>query len=138
VTSRSLLLDTCAVLDLAAGSRLPPRASLALRDAVAGREAWVSAIVALEIAQKAWTGKLWLDAPVRDWFGRALRRLGLRPLRLSAQVALAAYGLPEPFHRDPTDRLIVATARRLGVPVLTSDREILAYAAAGHVAVIAY
>jgi len=34
--------------------------------------------------------------------------------------------------------MIVATARRLRVPILTSDREILAYAAAGHVAAIGY
>ena len=138
MTVRSLLLDTCAVLDLAAGVRLPPAAALALQDAIDGREAWVSAIVAMEIAQKSWAGKLGLSSAAAVWFGRVLRQIGLRPLRLSAQVALAAYTLPEPFHRDPADRLIVASARRLRVPILTSDRKILAYAAAGHVAAIGY
>ena len=138
MTVRSLILDTCAVLDLAAGLELPSRAALALRAAIDGREAWVSAVVALEVAQKAWTGKLSLDASTTIWFGRVIRQIGLRTLRLSAHVALAAYTLPEPFHRDPADRMIVATARRLRVPILTSDREILAYAAAGHVAAIGY
>ena len=138
MTVRSLLLDTCAVLDLATGRRLPSPAARALREAIDGREAWVSAIVAMEIAQKAWTGKLGLNSPAAAWFGRVLRQIGLRPLRLSAHVALAAYALPEPFHRDPADRLIVATARGLGAPILTCDRRILAYAAAGHVAAIGY
>lgn len=32
--------------------------------------------------------------------------------------------LPKAFHRDPADRLIVATARALDVPVLTRDTAI--------------
>lgn len=138
MTDRSLLLDTCAVLDLAGGRRFDHRADVALHHAVEGREAWVPAVVALEVAQKSWAGKLRLDAPVPVWFGQVLRRFGLRPLRMSAKVAIAAYALPEPFHRDPADRIIVATARRLRAPVLTSDRQILAYAHAGHVEAIAY
>ncbi len=133
-----MLLDTCAVLDLAGGYQFDQRADMALRHAIEGREAWVPAVVALEVAQKSWVGKLRLDAPVPVWFGRVLRRFGLRSLRLSAKVAIAAYALPEPFHRDPADRIIVATARRLRAPVLTSDRRILVYARAGHVEAIAY
>jgi PIN domain nuclease of toxin-antitoxin system len=41
------------------------------------------------------------------------------------------------LHADPVDRLIIATARHLGMPIVTSDRKILAYAEAGHVAAIA-
>lgn len=33
-------------------------------------------------------------------------------------MALAAYALPEPFHKDPADRLIVAMARRLNASVV--------------------
>jgi PIN domain nuclease of toxin-antitoxin system len=138
VIVRSVLLDTCAVLDLAAGLELPPRAALALRAVIDGCEAWVPAVVALEVAQKVWAGKRSLDASTTIWFGRVIRQIGLRTLRLCAQVAPAAYALPEPFHRDAADHMIVATARRLRMPILTPDREILAYAAAGHVAAIGY
>jgi PIN domain nuclease of toxin-antitoxin system len=51
---------------------------------------------------------------------------------------LHADELPEPFHQDPADRLIVATARLLDAPVVTVDRRILGYARLGHVAAIAY
>jgi hypothetical protein len=40
------------------------------------------------------------------------------------------------LHADPGDRLIIATARHLGMPIVTSDRKILAYAEAGFVRAI--
>ena len=61
-----------------------------------------------------------------------------RELPLAASSAAAAYELPEPFHRDPADRIIVAEARIMDAPLLTSDRRILAYARAGHVQAVAY
>ena len=45
--------------------------------------------------------------------------------------------LPGPIHRDPADRIIVATARALDLTVVTSDRLILDYAARGHVRALA-
>jgi PIN domain nuclease of toxin-antitoxin system len=41
--------------------------------------------------------------------------------------------LPGELHADPADRLLIATARQLGVPLVTRDRRILDYAAQGHV-----
>jgi len=41
--------------------------------------------------------------------------------------------LPGTFHADPADRMIIATARHSGIPLLTADRAILDYGAAGHV-----
>ena len=38
-----------------------------------------------------------------------------------------AVRLPEPFHKDPADRIIVATAMTMGVPVMSSDARILEY-----------
>jgi PIN domain nuclease of toxin-antitoxin system len=98
----------------------------------------VPVIVAMEIAQKVWAGRLDLGAEPQVWFARALARFGLRPLPLRAAVALAAYSLPEPFHRDPADRLIVASARHMRGCVLTCDDKILAYARAGHVETVGY
>lgn len=40
--------------------------------------------------------------------------------------------LPGEFHADPTDRLIVATARHWPATLLTADQAILRYAAGGH------
>ncbi len=66
------------------------------------------------------------------WRGRSAAdsavRIALRSQRSS---------LPGNFHRDPADRLLIATARELKVPLVTRDRRILDYAAQGHVDAIA-
>jgi PIN domain nuclease of toxin-antitoxin system len=56
---------------------------------------------------------------------------------ITPAIAIDASYLPGDFHADPMDRLIVATARHLGMPVVTSDRKILGYAEAGFVRAIA-
>jgi PIN domain nuclease of toxin-antitoxin system len=61
---------------------------------------------------------------------------GIREASITADVAIDACYLPGDFHADPMDRLIVATARHLGLPLVTSDRKIIAYAAAGYVDII--
>lgn len=133
-----LVLDTCVVLDLALGKPMRSDARKLLDDAVQRRQALVPVIAAVEIAQKVWAGGLWLpDAPAR-WFAAALHNFRLRELPLSSATAFGAYRLPEPFHRDPADRIVVAEARIMGAPLLTSDRRILAYAAAGHVDAVGY
>lgn len=132
------MLDSCALLDLSSGRLKDRRALFLLEAACLARQAYVPAVVALEIAQKAWAGKLDLGAEPRRWFAEEIARFRLRPLSLRASVALAAYALPEPFHRDPADRLIVAAARRAGGRLLTCDGRILAYARAGHVEALGY
>ena len=43
-------------------------------------------------------------------------------------IAVDAVALPGEFHKDPADRLIVATARKLGAPIVTADEKIRNYA----------
>jgi PIN domain nuclease of toxin-antitoxin system len=42
-------------------------------------------------------------------------------------IALASVALPGEFHKDPADRIIVATARALGAPVISADEKIRSY-----------
>ena len=51
-------------------------------------------------------------------------------------IAIDASWLPGEPHGDPADRLIIATARHLGIPIVTRDRKIAAYARTGEVSVI--
>ena len=61
----------------------------------------------------------------------------IRAAEFDGDIAIEAAMLPGDFHRDPADRLLVATARLLDLTIVTSDAKILAYAAAGHVRAIA-
>jgi PIN domain nuclease of toxin-antitoxin system len=40
-------------------------------------------------------------------------------------VAAEVAALPDTFHRDPADRIIVASARTVGAKLLTQDRRII-------------
>ena len=135
-----LVLDTCALLAFAAGTRMGSAAVERIDAARSVGMALVPAIVALEIGQKWAAGKLRLEgrATARQWYKRAIDRHRFTEVFVTADMALAAYELPEPFHKDPADRLIVAMARLLDAPVVTVDRRILAYGRQGHVEVLAY
>lgn len=52
-------------------------------------------------------------------------------------VLVAASFLPIPLHNDPMDRIIIATAREHDLTIITRDRDILAYGAAGYVKTLA-
>jgi PIN domain nuclease of toxin-antitoxin system len=71
------------------------------------------------------------------WFAKAMSAPGVRLAEFTATIAIAASQLPEPLHGDPTDRLLIATARHLTAPIVTRDARILDYAAAGHVGALA-
>ena len=73
----------------------------------------------------------------KTWFTRFLAGPGVKQAPVTAAIAIDASYLPGDFHADPMDRIIVATTRHLGMPIVTGDRKILAYAEAGHVNVIA-
>jgi PIN domain nuclease of toxin-antitoxin system len=96
----------------------------------------VSAISVWEVAQLEARGRLELAVDVRTWVARALSFPGLRLHALSPSVAIDSTHLPGSLHRDPADRVLIATARRLGAALVTCDQRILEYARAGHVKVL--
>lgn len=87
----------------------------------------VSVISCWEIAKKVQIGKLELDRPVAEWLQTAIANPVVQILPLTPEIAIEACQLPAGFHSDPSDQLIVATSRVLGIPLLTADRKILDY-----------
>jgi PIN domain nuclease of toxin-antitoxin system len=73
----------------------------------------------------------------KSWFRELMSRPAVRPAAFTPDIAIDSANLPGDLHRDPGDRLLIATARHLGAPIVTRDRRILAYAKAGHVWAIA-
>lgn len=131
------LLDTHALVWLVDGDpRLSTPARRAAEAAAAEGALWVAAISVWEIGMLVAEGRLALRQDVQEWVDAVLALSGLRLAPLLPSVALAATRLPGDGHGDPADRMIAATARHLGVPLLTADRQLLAYAEAGHLAAI--
>lgn len=122
----SILLDTCAVLwAVGAPKRLSPAARSALGDPDA--RALVSAISSAEIACGCQRGRISLDRHWKTWFRHFVQRNEWEVLPIDLEIVEEAYCLPEPFHADPADRIIVATARVRRLAVITGDRRILSY-----------
>lgn len=87
----------------------------------------VSAISCWEVAKLVELGRLYLPAPVDAWLAQSLAYPGVRLLELSPQIAVESTQLPPPFHRDPADQIIVATARIYRCPLATIDEKIMRY-----------
>jgi PIN domain nuclease of toxin-antitoxin system len=135
----AVLLDTCAVIWVANGDPISTRARTAILRAAQGDGVLVSPISAWEVGLLARPGR---RAPIqflpdpKTWFARLLAQPGVREAPLSADAAIDSSYLPPPIHGDTADRLLIATARSLNVPIVTRDRLITGYAAAGHVKVV--
>jgi len=121
-----ILLDTCAIIwSIGEPERLSDSARSTLT--LADTEVWVSPISCAEIACAADRGRISLDRHWRLWFRHfvEMNQWCLRDIDLDLMEE--AYSLPAPFHQDPADRIIVATARHMGCPIITADRKILDY-----------
>jgi PIN domain nuclease of toxin-antitoxin system len=82
---------------------------------------WISDITLWEIATLESLGRIELDLPLRDWLERATAPPLVRRAPITPAVVAEVAALPDSFHRDPADRIIVATARVVGATVLTLD-----------------
>jgi PIN domain nuclease of toxin-antitoxin system len=105
-----------------------PRLNRAVRDRIdRENDVRISAISLLEIATAATLNRLVLKPSTRYWLQVAQAAEQIRIEPLSDDVCLESVSLPGEFHRDPADRLIVALARTLNVPLITADQRILSY-----------
>ena len=86
----------------------------------------VSAISPYELALHFERGRLKVQLSPEEWFGQALEAQGIELLPLLPEIALRAAQLPQ-IHRDPWDRLIIATALEYDAPLVTRDQTIPQY-----------
>jgi len=128
-----ILLDTCAALWLANGS---PLADGALEALEACDGIHISPASAWELGQLTSRRRLSLSMDTGVWWD-VLVEAGVQVATMDAAILIASSMLPGAQIRDPVDRIIVATARNRGFRIMTRDRPILTYAAAGHVQAIA-
>ena len=89
---------------------------------------FLSAISVWELAKLVEKGHLKLGTSVDEWTRQALEMPRLQQLPLSPAIAIESTRLPQPFHDDPADQIIVATARLTDSTVISADRLIRDYA----------
>ena len=119
------LLDTCVLLWLAddQGS-LSHAAHQAIKEGAGNL--FVSSISGFEIAVKSERGAFVLPLPAYEWISLALLHHGIAEVPVTCDIGCRAAALPK-IHRDPCDRIIVATALKHDMTIVTRDATLGAY-----------
>jgi PIN domain nuclease of toxin-antitoxin system len=119
------LLDTHAwVWWVEHDARLPRTAFDALERFPADSRPYVCDISLWEVAMLVERRRLSLRIPLREWLDATTHPRSIQMLSMTPAVAAEVAALPDSFHRDPADRIIVASSRALKLPLLTHDRRI--------------
>lgn len=118
-----IVLDTHALLWWALDpDRLSPAATASVRE-MERRGGFASAISIWELGIKIQRGKLDLGISIEELVRRIDRSAIVQLLAVDTTTWLRSLALVWD-HRDPADRIIVATALLQGVPLVTADAEI--------------
>jgi PIN domain nuclease of toxin-antitoxin system len=115
--------------------RFDPELRLELETWQARKGVCVSAISILEIARLVALKQYSLASSIEDFIAEGTADDGLRLMDLTPRILIESTRLPGEIHRDPSDRLLIATAREHNLTLVTRDKEILRYAKAGHLKV---
>lgn len=128
-----LLLDTHILLWWINGTvgKLPESLVATIEDA---ESVAVSAISCFEIEWLARHGRIELEISLDDWFSSVFSEAGVNCIPITAEVARLAASLPE-HHKDPQDRLIIATSIIHNLPVVSADKQFLLYNEISHLLV---
>lgn len=109
----------------------PEKLSPAVRDTIINLDATdqllMSVISVWEVAKLVEKNRLRLRIEIDQWVEQALNMSHFQLLPLSPEIAIESTRLPQPFHQDPSDQMIVASARLFDATVLTVDQQILSY-----------
>ena len=129
-----LLLDTCAIIWIATDQSIGLKAKAAMNEELqADEKLRVSAISGWELGLLSAKGRLPSTRAPLDLFKDVVMTHGVRVEALSPEVLIKSSFLPGQIHSDPADRILIATAREHDLTIVTRDRAILEYGAAGHV-----
>ena len=134
-----VLLDTCAAIWLANGDPMSAESLAAIRAASRAGEVYVSPVSAWEVGllAAAVANAVRFDPDPTEWFVALLALPGVGLTPLTPEAAIESSFLPGRLHADRADRLLVATARRLNVPLVTRDPKLRRYGRMGHVGIVA-
>lgn len=136
--SSGLLLDTCAVIWMTQKEFVAAEARDAVNDRrTTGIPVFVSVATAWEMAMLVSRGRIRETQDAKRWYDGFRQDAVIAEQPVTADTFIASCFLPQPIHKDPIDRILIATAREQDLTIITRDRAILSYGALGHVKVLA-
>jgi len=109
----------------------PQKLSQKVKELISNAEIYdeilLSAISPWEFCKLLEKKRVGISCDPEDWINTALDMPKLRLIPLSPVLSFRSTVLPQPFHNDPADQIIIATAREENATILTKDEKILAY-----------
>ncbi len=124
----SYLLDTHAWIWFITGnSELSKIAQKTINQATQEHQLYLAAISLWELAMLENRKRITLGMPRLEWINQSLKLANIDILPINPAIAVESCQLPDGFHEDPADRLIVATARVHDLTLITRDSRILDY-----------
>lgn len=132
-----ILLDTCAAMWIMERERLKPAAVEAIDLASdRGERVFVSPIAGWEVGLLAMKRRFRSRYAPQRWLEVLLAMPQIQLSEMPPHVLLQSCFLPGSPPREPSDRIVAATAREYGFTVMTRDRELLEYAKEGHLSAL--
>ena len=123
-----IVLDTHVwVLFVSNPELLSKRAKRSLDTSMEEKGILISSISTWEVALLVAKKRLQLTLSVTDWIAKSEALPFITFIPVDNSVAIKSVNLPQPLHNDPADRIIIATAISMGVPLVTKDKKLLKY-----------
>jgi Uncharacterized protein conserved in bacteria len=137
-TVEPLLLDTHVWIWTAEPipGKLSPACIEKIRAAGLAGQLLISAISVWEVAILDAKQRVLLSTGCHEWVREALRGPGIEFVDLTPEIAIDSTRLPDGFHADPADRILIATARNRNAILVTADRAMIEYSHRKHVRVL--
>ena len=107
--------------------KLSRKARSAIEDTQRYSEILLSAISPWEFCKLLEKERIGISCDPEEWMSQALRMPKLRLVPLTPAIAYRSTILPKPFHDDPADQIIVATAREENATLISKDQLIRDY-----------
>lgn len=123
-----IVLDTNALIRwISDPEKLSQRAKKTIGAAEKKKAIYISSISVLEIYTLVKKNKLKFNILADNWLEKVESLPYVNFVSMDNKIAVQSVNLPDPLHKDPADRIIIATALQIGAKLITSDQKILDY-----------
>lgn len=128
-----LLIDTCAAIWLMGGAQVSKQVEIAFEESFSNNQnILICPYTAWEVGMLCAKGRLALIKGPIGWYNDLVGLIGFEEAYLSPEIMIKSSFLEGEPPKDPGDRMIIATANAYDATIITRDKKILAYAAAGN------
>jgi PIN domain nuclease of toxin-antitoxin system len=134
--SERLTLDTHILLWYLEGIKLESDQIQIIEKFRINNNLYISAISFWEIAMLHNKGKVVFSIPLTEWINKVLSIEGLKLIELSTNILIESCNLPKFEHKDPADRMIIASSRSLNSYLMTMDQRIINYSKKGYLKIV--